>query len=154
MKIHIIGLFKTGIYYVQQQQSRVMCNIHLFPPRAFCSSFVSTESLYGTITFFLPIDWSARACKWRNVLVPCVYSRPTQYTCNATRMPMTACYFNNITLIIGIIFSHDLNLLRGKDQNYLYHMHNLISIDLNKSAENIANSYFQIWCFLLENLPK
>lgn len=33
----------------------------LFPPKAFCSSFVSTESRYGTRTFFLPIDKSARA---------------------------------------------------------------------------------------------
>ena len=32
----------------------------LLPPRAFCSSLVRTESLYGTRRFF-PIDWSARA---------------------------------------------------------------------------------------------
>jgi len=34
----------------------------LLPPRAFCRSLVSTESLYGTITFFLPMDRSANAC--------------------------------------------------------------------------------------------
>jgi len=35
----------------------------LLPPRAFCKSFVSTESLYGTRAFFLPIDKSASACQ-------------------------------------------------------------------------------------------
>ena len=38
------------------------CHTHLLPPRAFCSSLVSTESLYGTTIFFLPpVDWSASA---------------------------------------------------------------------------------------------
>ena len=35
----------------------------LLPPRAFCRSLVGTESLYGTSTFFLPIDKSANAYK-------------------------------------------------------------------------------------------
>ena len=35
--------------------------LYLLPPSAFWSSFVRTESLYGTITFFFPIDKSANA---------------------------------------------------------------------------------------------
>ena len=31
----------------------------LLPPRAACNSFVRAESLYGTITFFFPVDISA-----------------------------------------------------------------------------------------------
>ena len=31
----------------------------LLPPRTACSSFVRAESLYGTITFFFPVDISA-----------------------------------------------------------------------------------------------
>ena len=33
----------------------------LLPPRAFCNSLVNTESRYGTNTFFLPMERSARA---------------------------------------------------------------------------------------------
>ena len=38
---------------------------YLLPPRAFCSSLVSTESRYGTSTFFLPMERSAKACKFK-----------------------------------------------------------------------------------------
>lgn len=48
-------------HYKGNFRAILVIRANLLPPKAFCSNFVRTESRYGTMTFFFPMDRSAKA---------------------------------------------------------------------------------------------